>query len=86
MKVINKSAAHWEKIATRLYFDGGMIGAIRKNANFQSAEERCAAVFEKWLEGSEELREPLTWAIVVKVLKEAELGTLSGDLNSVLSK
>ena len=85
MKVISKSAADWEKIATRLHFDGSMIGAIRKNPDSQTAEERCAAVFDKWLKGSDDLREPVSWATVVKVLKEAEHGALSAELDSILS-
>ena len=42
-------------------------------------------VFNVWLGGKEGLREPKTWVTVVSVLKEADLGTLAGELNSVLS-
>ena len=85
VKVIDRSAADWEKVATRLYFNVSIIKSIRKNPNPQTAEERCAAVFEKWLEGADGLRKPLTWATVVTILKEADLGTLSEELDSVLS-
>ena len=82
--MISASASKWEKIATRLYFDGNAIGGIRKDAHFQ-VEESCRTVFNVWLGGKEGLREPKTWATVVAVLKEADLGTLSEELNSVLS-
>ena len=84
MKVIDRSAAHWEKVAKRLYFNVSMINSIRKNPNSETVE-KCCAVFEKWLEGADGLRNPLTWATVVTILKEADLGTLSEELDSVLS-
>ena len=60
-----------------------MIGAIRRDTHFQ-AEDACRTVFMIWLGGKEGLREPKTWATVVSVLKEADLGKLSGELNSIL--
>ena len=71
-------------IATRLHFDRNMIGAIRRDASSQ-VQHACTTVFNTWLEGKEGLREPKTWATVVAVLKEADFGTLSGELNAILS-
>ena len=47
-------------------------------------EEACRTVFSEWLGGKEGLREPKTWATVVTILKEADLGVLSDELNSIL--
>ena len=84
IRIFSSSAARWEKIATRLYFDGNTIGAIRRDTHYQ-VEDACKTVFNVWLGGKEGLREPKTWATVVRVLKEADLGVLSGELNSVLT-
>ena len=83
IRIISSSAARWEKIATRLYFDGNTISAIRRDAHFQ-VEEACRTVFTVWLGGKEGSREPKTWATVVAILKEADLGVLSDELNSIL--
>ena len=82
--MIASSAAKWEKIATRLYFDGNTIGAVRRDTHYQ-VEQACTSVFNIWLEGKDGLREPKTWTTVADVLKEADLGTLSDELKSVLS-
>ena len=84
VNVINRSAASWERIATRLYFKGNVIASIKKNSNFQ-VEPACTEVFERWLNGTDGLRTPVTWATVVQVLREADLGALSIELNSILS-
>ena len=86
IRVIQRSAAKWEKIGIRLYFNGSMIGSIRRDSNFLT-EEACATVFIMWLDMEMEgLRQPRTWDTVVKVLKESGLGELSEELNSVLSE
>jgi hypothetical protein len=84
IQIISRSAAKWEKIALRLYFDGNKIKAIQRDVHFQT-EEACRTVFNLWLEGTKGLRERRTWATVVDVLKEADLITLSEELNSILS-
>ena len=61
-----------------------MMDVVETNAHFR-AEEACRSVFSIWLGGREGLREPKTWATVVNVLKEVDLGVLSDDLNSILS-
>ena len=84
IRIISSSAARWERIATRLYFDGDATAAIGRDAHYKVADA-CRTVFNVWLGGKEGLREPKTWATIVDVLKEADLGTLSGELNSILS-
>ena len=84
IRIISSTAGRWERIATRFYFDGNMIDIVKRNAPTQ-AEEACRRVFSMWLGGKEGLREPKTWATVVSVLKEVDLGVLSDDLNSILS-
>ena len=73
--MISRSAVKWEKIATCLSFDESRIKESRGDVR---------TVFSMWLD-AEGLREPKTWATVVDVLKEAELGDLSDELNSSLS-
>ena len=83
IRVIAGSAPRWETIAARLHFEPADIGSIQKSAHFQ-AEDACTAVFSRWVEGQQGLRTPIAWDTVVTILKEANLGTLSEQLNSVL--
>ena len=81
MRVFDKVASKWDKIATRLHFDGNMIAQIRTDS--QDTFQACQSVFSKWLNGKEGLREPITWSTVVQVLAEADLGQLADDLKDV---
>lgn len=83
LQLISKTAAKWKKIATRLHFDPSDIGAIENDAHYK-AEPACSAVFSTWLGGKHGLREPITWATIVKVLQEIDHGILADKLNSVL--
>ena len=76
IRIFSSSAARWEKIATRLYFDGNTIQSIKKSSFYQTTDA-CKAIFNEWLNGREGLREPRTWATVVEILKEADLSTLN---------
>ena len=83
IRIISSAAARWEKIATRLYFDGNEISAIRRDCHFQ-VEDACRSVLIRWLEGNG--RKPTTWDTLIRALVEADLGTLAGELQSILCK
>ena len=84
VQVFGKGAVKWEKIATRLYFDGNMIEKIRKDC--PQAYQACQKIFTTWIDGKEGLREPIAWSTVIKVLKEAELGEVAKDLEEILQQ
>ena len=74
-------AADWEKLATRLHFEGHEIACIKRDNHFQSVDA-CRAMFSEWLEGKG--RTPTNWETVIKALEEAELGEVAQDLKEVL--
>lgn len=82
VKVIEMSAAKWEKIATRLYFEPQHIETIKRDSH--KSEEACRNVFVQWLEGRDYVRKPLTWKTLITVLIEAEISNTAGDLEIVL--
>ena len=84
VRIINDGASKWENIATRLYFDGGMINQISRDSG--NVQQACWNVFSKWLSGIDGLREPRTWNTVVKALKEADLGQLAEKLETALTE
>ena len=77
------TAAKWEEVATRFYFEGFRISTIKRD-NIQSVEGACRSVFIDWLGGIKHLREPRTWRTVIKVLKEADLSELATKLEEFL--
>ena len=81
VKIISKTAAVWENVATRLHFEGHEITCIKRDNHFQT-EDACRAMFTKWLEGKG--RKPTNWDTVIKTLDEASLGEIAQDLKQVL--
>ena len=82
MRVIKQAAAKWEAVATRLYFEINDIIRIKRDVHYQSIDA-CRTVFSEWLHGNG--RKPTTWNTVIKVLEEADLSELAGELKIVLS-
>ena len=81
VRVINKAASVWEKVATRLYFEGHDILTIQRNKS--QAEDACRTMFIEWLEGKG--RTPTTWETVIKALEEAELAEVAKDLKETFT-
>ena len=80
VNVIGKAACVWEKVATRLYFEGPDISRIQRDK--PQAEDACHTMFIEWLEGKG--RTPTTWETVIQALNEARQGELAKDLKEVL--
>ena len=83
MRVFERGASKWDRIATRLHFDGSKIAQIGTDCHY-NAFKACQSTFTEWLDGKEGLRRPIAWSTVIIVLKEAGLGQLAGDLEEVL--
>jgi flavodoxin len=79
--IISRTAAVWERIATRLHFEEYEIMCIKRDNPLQ-CEDSCRAMFNKWLEGKG--RQPTNWDTVIKALEEVNLGEVAQDLKDVL--
>lgn len=82
LKMIDQSAAKWEKLAIRLHFENHDVSRIRKDHHLQSVDA-CRTALMEWLDGKG--RQPTTWGTLIKALVEAEMAELAGDLELVLS-
>ena len=80
VKVIEKVASTWNKIAVRLYFNHHNISRISRDSHEQSVQA-MSAVFTEWLEGKG--RKPTTWETLITALKEGEFLTVASDLEIV---
>ena len=81
VKLIERLAAKWEKLATRLHFEHHQIQKIKLD-NPNSSEGCCRTVFMEWLDGRG--RKPVSWKVVIDAISEAELSSVAEDLTSIL--
>ena len=82
VKVIERTAADWERIATALHFEGHEIKTLR--ADYHQSEDACRNMFVEWLEGKG--RHPKSWETVLCALNEAGFGEVTSDLSDALRK
>ena len=86
VKVIERVAADWERVATSLYFQLHEIRIIKSDCPSQ-CEVACQRVFQKWLASTAEdgLRQPVTWNTLVKVLTETYFSEVATELITVIT-
>ena len=80
VKVIERTAAYWERVALRLHFEGHEIDTIK--ADYHQSEDAGRKMFSEWLEGKG--RQPKTWETVLSALNEAGFGEIASDLSDAL--
>ena len=77
------------EIATKYVWFGTLLLDDRNGSSIKTmarkhhydAEEINTEIFQKWLSGRG--KQPVTWATLVKVLRDIELSTLAGDIEAV---
>lgn len=82
IKVIEQVAGRWERVATRLCFEGHNIQRIKRDDN-NSCTEACRTMFIEWLNGKG--RKPVTWETLIKVLKEAGFSEIASDIEHLFN-
>lgn len=80
VRLISRAAADWERVATRLHFEGHEIQTLR--ADHHQAIDACREMFIEWLGGKGRL--PKTWETVIVAVEEADLSEVANDLKDML--
>ena len=87
MKVYDKSKANWRTIAGLLGLGHGDIQGIHRRSG--DDRECVEAVFDHWLKNANCLpnkrKYPKKWSGLIRLLNDAELGELAGDLEKSLT-
>ena len=83
VRVIDRVAGVWERVATRLHFDVEHISRMKKDYHLQ-AREASHQVMMEWLMGKRRQRKPVTWATLITALGEAELSEVAKDIQDIL--
>ena len=84
IRVIDRIAHVWDRVATRLYFEGHEIKRIKRDC--PQTLEASREILMEWLEGNESLRKPVTWATLIEALDEADLSEVAKDILSILNE
>ena len=77
IKIIDTTAAVWEKVALRLFSEQHDIKRIARDYHQQS-RFACQRMYSEWLDGNH--REPVSWNTLIKAFREAELLELASKL------
>ena len=81
VRVMDIVSHRWEAFATRLYFDHYDIQRIERDSHYQT-NRACRQVITEWLDGKG--RQPATWTLLIKAVKEAQLYELAKDIEFIL--
>lgn len=84
VRVIEGVAHKWKNMATSLSFDGPRIESIDMGA-LKMTEDACRKMFVKWLDGDHDLKEPVTWATLIRCLIDAGLIDMADKLKEILN-
>lgn len=88
LKIYDKIAHKWNRIATRLGFEPVQIDSIQSNYPF-SDYNKTTAVFRVWFENANGLpnadRYPKSWQGLINLLEDSELSEVGAKLYTALS-
>ena len=85
LRIVERVAANWEKLAVSLGFNSDRINIIRRQVHFDP-EEACFNMFDRWLNGEHDLKHP-EWLNLIKSLEEtsvAEFKELARELTNAI--
>ena len=81
VRVIDRVAGVWERVAIRLHFNGDDISRIKKDCHLQTRDASYHVIME-WQMGKR--RKPVTWDTLMTALGEAELSEVAKDIQDIL--
>ena len=82
LRVIQSVATKWKKIAFALKFDQKRIDIIERDT-FYKNEEASSEMFSRWLAGGHDLRTPVTWATLIRCLRETMMTKTADKLKDI---
>ena len=83
VKIIETVAAIWTKVANLLDINSSIVH--RLECDHRRVADACQNMFKKRLD-TEEFHEPLTWGMVIDVLKDCDLNVTAMELQTLLSE
>ena len=84
VKVVEGVAAEWEQLAYTLRFSPAVVRTVERDAKDCTAA--CVEVLYRWVSGAEGTRQPVSWATLIKCLRDCDFVMLARDLENALSE
>ena len=83
INIINKVSPRWSEFAVQLDFDndGTTMQMIRERC-YPDPEDCCKEMMREWLSGKG--RQPVTWELLVEILKDCELEVLAKQVEEAV--
>ena len=82
VRVIQSVATNWKKVALALKFDRERIDIIERDT-FHKNEEASSEMLSRWLAGGHDLRTPVTWATLIRCLRETMMSKTAEKLKYI---
>ena len=83
VKVIETVAAIWTEVANLLDINSPIIDQLE--CDYRRVADACEGMFKRRLE-DDEFPEPLTWNMVIEVLKDCNLNVYAKQLQTLLTE
>ena len=77
IRIIDRTAAFWDKVALRLLFEQHDIDRITRDC-LQDCHSACQRMYSEWLDGNH--RKPVSWKTLIIAFSEAEQQELADKL------
>ena len=85
LRIIERVSPEWKDLAYSLYFSRSAVKAVAEE-NPGDSVSCCEEVVDRWLDGEEGTRKPVSWATLVEAVRECEdMDTLATDIENILS-
>ena len=85
IRVIEDVGYEWKALAVELDFDESRIDSIAEVA-CSKHEDACCQMFVEWLDGDSDLKQPVTWGILIQCLIDAGLIDIADRLKEIVYK
>ena len=72
MRITERVAEKWEKLAIKLGFNDDRINIINRNVHYRDPEGACFDMFDRWLNGDHDLKSP-EWLNLIMSLQETSV-------------
>ena len=72
-----KAAAKWYTLGIHLGLENNKLEVIRKDS-YNDSSAALIAVFQAWLDNAQDP----SWSVIVKALKDTELGVLASEIDA----
>ena len=85
LKIIQTVSTEWEDFAFNLEFPRSVVREVSEKYP-QDEVSCCEEVVERWLDGEEGTRQPVSWATLIEAVRDCDdMDTLATDIENILS-